>query len=390
VKATLLTFPRSTVEAWLAVLGLFCVHYLAFILSIVGIDGGVKFVQVLICLMAGLVSLRIKFDLFLNPVGFLMLMFFTYAAFNGYFLGDHDFPYAERKFMSIFYINIAEFVFLAFLLKDRITIVKSILFFELSLVPLLLFIFITPQFSGDRLTILSLNPIWFARLIGVLIILTINRLTSHFSYRNLRFGLWISLLVFTQYLTGSKGPMLATFFCSIILMTFKGVYKGVISKYFLYKSFAVLGLFFSGVLVYFFQFSSSEFLVSAYYRKEMVLSIFESNLVSAWGIGLGNFFYLGGYALNFYYPHNILLEVFIELGVVGFSLLSVLFVYFFYFHSPLQFRRKNNYVDDDYLLLWSLTTYFFLNSMFSGDLNDGNIFLFAFILISVRYFHVSK
>lgn len=74
------------------------------------------------------------------------------------------------------------------------------------------------------------------------------------------------------------------------------------------------------------------------------------------------------------YPHNVFLEVLVELGLVGLILFSMLIVYALTFLKPLKAAGAQPLK----ILLLMLIMYTFLNSMVSGDIPDNRL-LFACI-----------
>lgn len=82
------------------------------------------------------------------------------------------------------------------------------------------------------------------------------------------------------------------------------------------------------------------------------------------------------------YSHNIFLEVLNEYGIIVALILFMLFIYIFH----LSYMSMNKYLYNEsslYTLLFYLLTYFFLNSLISGDINDTRILfvIISFILI---------
>ena len=89
------------------------------------------------------------------------------------------------------------------------------------------------------------------------------------------------------------------------------------------------------------------------------------------GYGIGSFGLLSWGEDVRFYPHNIFLEVALEMGVVGFFFFSVLILIGFK-----SFYKNNLFF---YLFLISL-----VNAQLSGDL-VGNNYIFIFLFLSVSY-----
>ena len=103
------------------------------------------------------------------------------------------------------------------------------------------------------------------------------------------------------------------------------------------------------------------------------------------GLGIGNWQEYCNRAnphhlLRHEYPHNLIFEIFVELGVLGGVLLLVLLLKSLY-HT--FFRMLYTYGDRSfYQLLFYLQVFLFINSLFSGSLSDSRL-LFVVIAISL-------
>ncbi|MEZ5339054.1 MAG: O-antigen ligase family protein [bacterium] len=88
-----------------------------------------------------------------------------------------------------------------------------------------------------------------------------------------------------------------------------------------------------------------------------------------WGRGVGSWPVVTGRGDIRAYPHNIFLEVFFELGLVGLLLFTAMLVY------PLTLLPGIRGLREDPLLLLALAQYLsaFINANLSGDLNDNKL-----------------
>ena len=103
-------------------------------------------------------------------------------------------------------------------------------------------------------------------------------------------------------------------------------------------------------------------------RFEMIEFVLELALKNIWfGNGIGSFGILFLNADEYYYPHNLLLEFYIEYGIIGVLLFML---------PVLLILRKSSL---NYITI--ATAFYFINSMFSGDI-VGNNFLFIFLYLS--------
>ena len=100
----------------------------------------------------------------------------------------------------------------------------------------------------------------------------------------------------------------------------------------------------------------------------MIEFVLELALKNIWfGNGIGSFGILFLNADEYYYPHNLLLEFYIEYGIIGVLLFML---------PVLLILRKSSL---NYITI--ATAFYFINSMFSGDI-VGNNFLFIFLYLS--------
>lgn len=102
----------------------------------------------------------------------------------------------------------------------------------------------------------------------------------------------------------------------------------------------------------------------------------ESTII--WGYGLGSWPLYMGYSDEQIYPHNIILELLFELGLIGSALFVCLVGYAIY--STVQGWRQ--YEQTEYLALAALFVYMFVNALISGDFNE-NRYLFTILGLMV-------
>jgi len=124
--------------------------------------------------------------------------------------------------------------------------------------------------------------------------------------------------------------------------------------------------------------------LSRYSAAFNVMKSFPSSLL---GLGIGGFqtYYHGFDTVNGDYPHNILLEVGAELGLIGLALfLSFVFLTF----REAFYILKKSEAPKTYLLdfvLFGLFLNMLVNSLLSGDINDNRlVFTWASMIFSVR------
>ena len=120
-------------------------------------------------------------------------------------------------------------------------------------------------------------------------------------------------------------------------------------------------------------------------RLKFVKRSFELVVAYPFGVGIGNW---QDYCnktkpyslLKHQYPHNLVLEVFAELGLIGGILLLLLLLKSLYLTYFRMITTSN--ANEIYSLLFYLQIFLFINSCFSGNLNDARL-LFVVIAISL-------
>lgn len=117
--------------------------------------------------------------------------------------------------------------------------------------------------------------------------------------------------------------------------------------------------------------SASGRITNYYTALDMIL---ESKLM---GMGIGGFLSYTGGSGDRGYPHNIILEITAELGVLGLIIFLLIIAvgllrFFNYFN-------KNFYSTS----VFALFVFFLINSMVSGDLNDNRFLFFSIALLSL-------
>lgn len=228
---------------------------------------------------------------------------------------------------------------------------------------------------NTRLSIGIFNPIWLSR--GAFELLVISIVILNLKWRNI---LVVSVPVIVVALfSGSKGPILS--FLVVIALYFASQ-KHVIKFWIFFPLFVLLSL----VIIHFSVESSYIFqrfftivpegTSSDVYEKSRLivwpktLSLIFSqdieHLIFGNGIGMFGSFYNSYENLGRFYPHNLLLELTVEFGLL-FTLVFSILVFSL-------FRRSNSNVK--YLLLFH-----FLNAQYSGDILLNEFFWFYLAIL---------
>ena len=306
--------------------------------------------------------------------GFLGLILVSPILWGFYGLND----YAIEKYIN-FVVIIIPLVIISsrFKYKDVITLTGILLYFVFFLALLGL---IKLGSSVDRLSVLGGGPIVFARwmIVGSIIIFFRKK-------NNVKNFSLIILLILLSIAAGSRGPIFSLLFTSFIFMILN--FQKVLFRV-LFFSFLIGGIFIFLDGGFFMDVGKADRLITKDSTSKNVRLKFANRsleLISLYpmGVGIGNWqdycnktqpYHL----LRHEYPHNLILEVFSELGFLGGIILLILIVkaMYFTFFRMLKYSKEHSI----YELLFYLQIFLLVNSMFSGSLNDSRLFL---VIISV-------
>lgn len=278
--------------------------------------------------------------------------------------------FKNKKFINDFVFGILIFGFLAFSFMY--------LFKDLGL-----------SIINDRSFVLSatgLDPITFGRFSGIVFIVS-GFFTLYTNNAALRlFSVFNMLLaLFCIMASGTKGVMVAVIFSIAFFITFHYNFK----KGLLVVVFSILAVFLAILL---FNFENTNLFVSFIKLKETgisyntsagarylyllnVIQILPDNFL----LGLGT----SGFLLEFSdYPHNMLLELIIDYGILGLlSLILILFTNFKFSYNILK-AKHFNYQYYCIIVIW---LFLFIHTMFSGDITRNTLFwVFTGVMISTQ------
>ncbi|MCK4358653.1 MAG: O-antigen ligase family protein [Candidatus Cloacimonetes bacterium] len=117
------------------------------------------------------------------------------------------------------------------------------------------------------------------------------------------------------------------------------------------------------------------FIIRENYIKKSLAYLNENPEKLIFGVGLGGFSYIITNRDIRAYPHNIFVEIILELGIIG----LVLFILPFLFLLNDFILTKNKINESEYgqIIFWiMLTVLFLLNAQVSGDINDNRLLWF--------------
>ena len=240
--------------------------------------------------------------------------------------------------------------------------------------------------SSDRLSVLGGGPIVFARWMNIGLIILFFIKQSSLNKKNTLLMLFFLVL---SLAAGSRGPVfsLAITFAVYFFLNFQKVFLRVLFFSFLIVSIA----FFSGINTSILGIGKTERLVTKDNRSKNARMVFASrsfDLMSHYplGVGLGNWQVYANkikptHLLKHQYPHNLVLEIFVELGIISGILFLILLLKILFYNYKKMYSNKNN-EHSFYPLLFYLQFYLIINSFFSGSLNDSRL-LFVVMAMSL-------
>jgi hypothetical protein len=341
----------------------------------------ISFYSVIFVLILSVLILLSRFKVYRYDVAVCNLVFVSVFCVLLSYLDSNLNGNASYK-VVIYIVKILPLLLIPVFLKDNIVTFFEGYLYSLLLSVVILFIQsmqVDAVSVNNRFEIGGLNPIWISRIAFELLLLLIA-----FGKRNLFFVVFIPV-VYISYLSGSKGPLLAFFIT--VAMYYLNYIK--INKYYIF----IIVVLLAPLSYYFVQSISQDSyiynrfimvapddIMSEHYESsrvvlwpstiELILNSEISNILFGNGFGnFGNVYFESDAYDGRKYPHNILLEIVVEIGILFLLVFMVAILY----------SLKRNTVFS-YLML-----YYFLNANFSGDLllNDR---LFLYLITSLVVF----
>lgn len=302
----------------------------------------------------------------INKYKIYLSIFFAWVLF-GFFYTDSIIA-SKIKFITIWYntlipIIILElfFVFTKERNLDLHKLEKTLLRYTYFLVWLIFiaFIFFGRAEESKRYFLPgSENPLVLARYVGMYLIILVycGKKRLNFLYIGT-----ILILIILLFASGGRGPTLST------IITFFFILSFIFSK----KKIFLFVIIFIGLVIIGFKYSSGYLFESNFWTISIRLEFFKllnNSFNYIIGSGLGSFGLLYGGVDITAYPHNTFLELYFENGLIG--------VFIFCFILRLFYKSfKPNIVN-------FLCVYYFLCSLFSGDI-PGNNYLYILLFISI-------
>jgi len=303
----------------------------------------------------------------------ILFLYFNYSDFG-----------LDKYFNFIFIVIPLVIIFLEKFKYDDVRVFFNILLgFIIALSLIGLFVVLS---STDRLSVLGGGPIVFARWmnVGLIILFFINQ-----SRINKKSFLLMFFFLVLSLAAGSRGPILSLLITFFVYFIFN--FHKIFIKLLLLFSIIISIAFFSGITKSFLDVGKIERLVTKDNKSKdarMVFAFRSIDLLTHYpfGVGLGNWqTYLNRikptHLLKHQYPHNLVLEIFTELGILS----GILFLFLITYILVYNYKKMYLHINNDhsfYPLLFYLQLYLVINSFFSGSLNDSRL-LFVIIAISL-------
>lgn len=317
-----------------------------------------------------LTVLKLKFNNrpVLKTLFFLVISFiFFYYNRSTDFVNDYSYI-KHAAVIFVFVVTCIAGVFFA-QRPDSIRIFVASSLVITSIIVLLGFVEVFSTPASKRLIIFEGNPIWLARACGISFLIHYHYWRDKKKVIHLVFCAISSLVLI---LTASEGPLFALIVTLVLSYILVQSYKrGFTIKAIIYGFVGLL----CGLLLMHFG------LPIDYGGREILYRMAINHITEdAYGHGLGYFSTISPLK----YPHNILLEIFLELGVVYFSIFVIYSVNAFKsaFSKSLSFRGQYNH------LFTALLVYSFINANVSGDLTSPKLFYIIFFFFLAYKGHV--
>lgn len=341
------------------------------------------FVYAIVFLFSTFMMLESRLKMIM-PLSFLILLLILFVfielfSYQFRFFNFYDFD-KIKNFLLIVLVSmfIASYYSIRPLALNELSKSLAIFAFFISI---LMFITFKGNTSVDRLGQEGANPIWIARISGVAILYSFLMLY----WRKGNFLFYIIMCLgssLVMFLASSRGPLISTILCILLFLMFneKVTFK-VFFKYFKYVFLVLASLFFMPATFTdrFTRLADGNFDNNDLSRFELLSLAGQLFNEQIFGRGIGSFS-LYSY---FPYPHNLVMEYAVELGIV-FLLVFIALAVFVCINSLKLLKGQQNKGVVFFILFMFFS---FINSMFSGDMispKEFYISFFTLLLISLR------
>lgn len=304
----------------------------------------------------------------LFPISFILIFLISYS----YTISKYA---AQQKFIAVIYLCLIPCILVLLTLRKSGNINDTIneflkynLKYSCPIIIVLAILFILgfreAIDDNNRLMVMGFgHPIWASRYVAYLLIFPIC-----FLFKNGSLSKWgwvaIPCAMLLLVSSGSRGPLISFIISVYIIICPKISLKKNILLIIILCAVAYLFMTFSGRM----QTDAAD--SSNAQRILLITRLFENDFDILKGVGIGSYQLLVTGIDEVYYPHNIILETFVEAGLIGLVTLSVFFLYLFR-----RFRLN---------LICTICLYYLLNAQLSGDISgNNNFFILATICMAI-------
>ena len=330
----------------------------------------------------------------LTPIKIVQFTFlFIAIAFNFFLWGMYDMnEYGLTKFMYFILLTVPLMLVFSEKIENKDLRLFVLVLFSVSSFLLILSLANLSSLSSERAGVLGGGPIVLSRwlCLGALIAFFFDPLKK---YRLILFPLFILVALFT----GSRGPLVALFFTLSIFFLFN--FRKLFFKTITLISALFISVYLTGVGKYLQDYSTVVRVLrfftgestSTSGRSSLFNLAFRDIIDNPLGVGIGNWMhnslehqYL--MIMQFKYPHNIILEIFIEMGVIV-GLLFIIYTLFVLIRAKrlLRYSSQNSIL---FVFVYMLIFLLF-NAQLSGDLSDSRL-LFVVMAVVASYTPILK
>ncbi len=302
------------------------------------------------------------------------------------------FAYARQKVLYISTLNLLAFTIAALIIASSRARIKRFMM-ALIVFSIVMFVEVFKNYlqSGGIgfVTAFNTNYLGVGRVLGLgaILWLSIFLFTKKLIWRIFSIGA-LAFYLFLMFVSGGRGPVVA-FISTSLMFLLLGFLPGKTVRYYRF-SFRLIGLWIL-LIIFLLMFISplstttlQRFLViyedpshgySVAVRLEYYKDAFHYWLASPiWGHGIGSWPILEGEEDTRKYPHNIFLEIAVELGLIGVCLFMGFLFYGLKCLGDLDRVRSDPLKMTTLMLLINMI----VNAQFSGDLHDNRV-LFALV-----------
>lgn len=317
----------------------------------------------------------------------IFLLFISFILLSFFWTPSH--VYAHKKLLSFFCYGVWGYFAAAMIVsQSRLRCERYwqvVIFYSTIYAVIALFDFTLSVVNhASFFKVLGGNYLGVSRVLGLAAIVA---LTSAFNnngvskWKHSRIAVSI-LFVFLMLVDGARGPLLAFLLVMFLFFLYRVIYIGVNKKNLLIFTFLLI----IGLLLLFVFFVPNISSIHTLSRLSVIftevgggtsastritlfmqaINIF--NMHPLLGGGFGSFPVLCHLQDVIAYPHNIVLELLAELGIIGFGLM-VLLVFF----TLKFFYERNIKTDNNFLIIILMFVFALVNSLISGDIVDNGL-----------------